>query len=122
MATGCVDLGGPVPDGGLEPEPEPDGAVFDGPTVDVRIIGNSFDPKELQIAAGTTVRWTNYDPYAHTVTEGQRISPTPPEWNNPYLPGGGVWERTFGEPGSWDYYCALHTGQSGKVDVTSAPP
>lgn len=38
-------------------------------TVDVRIANYSFQPDELHIRPGTTVRWTNQDPAVHTVTE-----------------------------------------------------
>ncbi|MBI2897855.1 MAG: hypothetical protein HYY06_30130 [Deltaproteobacteria bacterium] len=118
LAAGCIDLGGPVPDGGFEPEPSPDADVpVDGPVVDVRIIGMAFVPKRLEIAPGTTVRWTNEDAVAHTVTEGRRSSPVAPAWSSPYLPGGGVWERYFGDPGSWDYYCIVHSAQGGTVEV-----
>lgn len=38
-------------------------------TMDVRIADYAFEPDELHIRPGTTVRWTNEDPVVHTVTE-----------------------------------------------------
>ena len=45
-----------------------EGAAATG-VVDVRITGYAFEPANLTVAPGTTVRWTNQDPVNHTVTQ-----------------------------------------------------
>jgi plastocyanin len=43
---------------------------------DVFIQGMAFSPANKTISVGTTIKWTNYDGFAHTVTSGVPGSPT----------------------------------------------
>ena len=75
----------------------------------------TFEPKNLLVLMGTTVRWTNYDQVIHTVTQargpgGRRLD------SDNVAPGMG-YEFTFTRRGRYDYVCALHHGQVGSVVV-----
>ena len=74
----------------------------------------SYDPPKLDVVSGATVRWTNDSVRRHTVTadDGSYDSGT--------LGGGDSYERSFGAPGSYGYYCRLHAGIVGEVDVHDA--
>jgi plastocyanin len=87
-------------------------------TVHVDISGNAYDPSPLTVAVGTTVRWTNSDPVAHTVT-----SSTGAFTGSGQLNQGQFFEHTFGTSGTYNYYCTLHgIGMSGTVHVVEPGP
>jgi plastocyanin len=74
----------------------------------VRLESSNFDPEELTIAVGTTVRFLNADSFAHTVTEGtdgQAVDdPIVDEDLEPNKSVG----VTFDEPGTYEITCELH--------------
>jgi plastocyanin len=60
-----------------------------------------FDPEVIEIEAGDTVTWSNEDNFTHTVqVEGQE--------DHKVGQGESV-EITFGEPGTYEYVCTLHS-------------
>ena len=71
-----------------------------------------FEPKVIQVTAGTTVTWTNNDHFTHSVEmDGQP--------DHKIEPGESV-EITFDTPGEYDYKCTLHPhDMSGKVIVVA---
>ena len=79
---------------------------------DVSVVDVAFAPADIEVPVGTTVDWTNGDPFAHTVTarDGAFDSGT--------LDGGQTFSQTFGEPGTYDYFCAIHPSMTGTVTVT----
>jgi nitrite reductase (NO-forming) len=83
---------------------------------------NAYDPLELTIQAGTTVRWTNLDSVAHTVTSGESdgTSAAPDGlFDSEFMSEGDTFTYTFEEPGEYDYYCIPHPWMRGKVIVTA---
>lgn len=100
--------------------------------VAVAIRDFAFAPAAITVRAGTTVRWTNRGPSAHTTTSDDGA------WDSDTLraPSGGgyggglggepaVWsfEYTFAQPGVYGYHCAIHPpplypGFVGSVTVT----
>jgi plastocyanin len=79
-------------------------------TVEVRAVDNNFQPDNLTVAAGTTIRWTNNGRNDHNV-----LSEDGADWEVPteeFLPGDEA-ERRFTEPGEYRYYCSIH----GTIDV-----
>lgn len=104
----CWDIGGPAPDAGPLPDSEPPPMGDGGLVVDVAIAGLAFRPAVVEITRGTTVRWTNYDAVAHTVTEGAPNAATPPGFDSPMLAAGGVFEWRFDDPAEWNYFCRTH--------------
>jgi plastocyanin len=41
-----------------------------GQVVDVRIEGNALEPRDVTVPLGADIKWTNFDPRNHTVTQG----------------------------------------------------
>lgn len=103
-----------------------------GASPEVRTIEIStfvFTPKSLEIAPGTTVRWTNGDAILHTATSGVQKEQGVPgvdegEAARPdgtfdlEMDGkGSSAEFTFDEPGTYRYFCRLHAAMTGTVVV-----
>lgn len=69
-------------------------------TVYVEIKGLQFNPSELRVVNGTTVRWTNMDSARHVVN-GDGFS-SPPLYKRD------VWNYTFNKTGTFGYNCSIH--------------
>ncbi len=82
-----------------------------------------FVPMELEVAAGTTVTWTNQDRFGHTVTAGTSREPTG-EFDltlgltTDADTSGETGTYTFDEPGTYAYFCRYHPSMQGTVTVT----
>jgi plastocyanin len=76
----------------------------------------SFQPQQIRVAPGTTVRWVNQDNFAHTVTAGTRDNPSG-LFDSGNVSSGGTFSFTFQEPGTYDYFCSIHPGMNGQVVV-----
>lgn len=76
---------------------------------------NTFEPGEVTIAPGTTVRWINAAPIFHTITpDGHE------EWLRATLDDtGDTFEHTFEEAGIFPYFCEVHenVGMTGTITV-----
>ena len=82
---------------------------------------HAYEPLDLTVVAGTTVRWTNEDAIAHTVTSGvsDGSSGTPDgRFDSPFLDQGDAFTFTFDEPGTYPYFCKPHPWMRGTVTVT----
>lgn len=74
----------------------------------VRLTNTAFDPVELEVSAGATVRWVNDDQFDHDVTAAQ------------FSGGAASWEmaetlgsdesttHTFDSDGIYEYNCTIH--------------
>ena len=71
----------------------------------------AFAPGRMEIAAGTTVQWTNNDPLAHTVTAANG------SFDSGLIQPGQTWAYTFSTPGTYDYACTPHPFMKGVVIV-----
>ncbi len=82
---------------------------------------NAFDPLDLTVAVGTTVRWTNADSQVHTVTSGSSdgVVATPDGgFGSEFLNPGDTFTYTFTAAGTYSYFCTPHPWMQGTVDVT----
>ena len=81
-------------------------------TVDVSKF--TFGPKEITVAPGSTVRWTNHDEVPHTVAsvQGQEkvMASKAMDTDDRY-------EVTFSKEGDYAYYCTVHPFMTGVVHV-----
>jgi plastocyanin len=83
-------------------------------TAEVSIAEYKYEPAELTIKAGTTVKWTNNEKrVSHSILflgeggfESDRFFP------------GESWERTFDKPGTYLYSCGPHPEMKGRIEVT----
>ena len=76
----------------------------------------AFAPTPVTVKAGATVTWTNGDDITHTVTSG-----TPAAKDSRFearLAGKQAsFRRTFGEAGTYPYFCERHPNMAGEVLV-----
>jgi len=81
--------------------------------VTVKIENFAFLPKELDIAAGTTVTWQNADDVPHTATSKD----DPQVFDSGPLDTDDKFSFTFSKPGRYAYYCKVHPHMTGVVVV-----
>jgi plastocyanin len=70
-----------------------------------------FTQDRIEIAVGTTVRWTNNDQLQHTVTANDG------SWDSALINPGGSWTHTFTQPGEFAFHCTPHPFMKGVVVV-----
>jgi plastocyanin len=107
----------PPPVAAPTPAPAPgdtSAAARTGPTVKAGMKNIAFQPGRIEIAAGTTVEWTNSDAVAHTVTAVDR------GFDSGNMAPGATWRYTFTKPGTYQFFCMLHPFMKGVVVVTEA--
>ena len=83
-------------------------------TLSVDIQKFQFTPRELTVAPGDTVTWTNRDETPHTV------SATDHAFLSKALDTDDHYERTFVNEGDYPYVCTLHPFMTGVVHVRAA--
>lgn len=84
-------------------------------TVEVVIQNYRFEPAQVRIRAGDTVRWTNQEKRtSHSVLfppeqggESERLFPQE------------TWQRRFETPGQYPYSCGPHPEMKGVVEVVA---
>lgn len=85
-----------------------------GEVVEVLTLDNNFRPEELEIVAGTAVRWDNGGRNDHNIVPVDDTQ----DWGvdiADFAPGD-VYEHVFTTPGTYAYYCTLHgTAEAGMV-------
>ena len=67
-----------------------------------------YIPASVTINVGDTVSWVNSDTAAHTVTSGTPADGPDGIFDSSLVMGGGTFEVTFDESGSYDYFCMVH--------------
>jgi plastocyanin len=77
-----------------------------------------YVPYEITVAPGTTVSWINDDSAAHTVTSGTVNAGLTGVFDSGIFQSDSVFEFTFNEAGTFDYFCMVHPWMTGKVIVT----
>ena len=102
---------------GGEEGSESAGAKPEGRTVQTKTFIYSPDP--ITVKAGTTVTFENLDATVHTITAGTRAKPAPEQFDGKMEPTTGSFEHTFETPGTYPYFCSLHSGDgmTGEVVV-----
>jgi plastocyanin len=114
LATGCGSSGSST-----------DSSTKAGPnTVTSKLL--SFKPEKLTVKVGTKVTWTAGDGIGHTVTtgtftvgsDGLRTAENPDGLIDMPLSSGRDVSFTFTKAGTYVYYCSIHKGMAGEIDVT----
>ncbi|MGM0982024.1 MAG: cupredoxin domain-containing protein [Pseudomonadota bacterium] len=110
-------MGGVVQAGTDENDVEDGQTGGSSQTVEVEMFDYTYHPAELEVEVGTTVRW---------VSEEKRTS------HDIYFPDEDIgsprlfpeesWERTFDEPGTYEYHCRPHEDRDmdGVIHVVAA--
>ena len=96
------------------PTPAPTPAPAAERIVEVAIRDYSFQPAELKIRVGTTVRWTNQEKrVSHSV-----LFTGPEGFESERMFPGESWQRRFDKPGTYSYSCGPHPEMHGTIEVT----
>ena len=80
-------------------------------TDEVKIDNFVFNPQELTIAVGTTVKFVNHDDIPHTVVDKNK------GFRSKALDTDDSFSFTFANAGTYDYFCGLHPHMQGKIIV-----
>jgi plastocyanin len=80
-------------------------------------MGSAFAPGSVEVAAGTTVAWTNRDSVQHTVTAEDVTGGGEPIFDSGPLDQQSSFSHTFIGPGEFPYQCAIHPAMTGSVVV-----
>ncbi len=98
------------------------------PEVEIKIIGNSFSPKVVQIAPGTKVKWTNEDVFTYLSGEfagvhnasGTDGTEDGEAFTTPLLAHGESATQLFEKEGTFNYICVPHPYMHGTL-IVKAP-
>jgi plastocyanin len=108
FSTRPAPAGAPAPVAAVKYAPATQSA-----TASVKIENFTFEPKELDIAVGTTVTWQNADDVPHTATSKD----DPQVFDSGALDTDDKFSFTFSKPGKYAYYCKVHPHMTGVVIV-----
>ena len=86
-------------------------AAGPAPPVEVKIAKFAYDAKEITIAPGTKVVWTNQDETPHTVTSNDK------SFASKGLDTDDKFEHVFSKEGDFGYICTVHPFMTGVVHV-----
>jgi plastocyanin len=81
------------------------------PTVNIDIAKFAFSPKEITVAPGTKIVWTNHDETPHTVASNDK------SFASKGLDTDDKFEHTFVSEGDFNYFCTVHPFMTGIVHV-----
>ena len=102
--------------------------IYDNTTkeVTIKIIGNSYYPKVVQVAPGTKVRWVNEDVFSYMEGEFAGIHnvityESPEPFSSELLAHTATFEVVLEEEGEYKYMCTPHPYMRGIVKVADAP-
>lgn len=91
-------------------------------TVDVAIVDFAFEPSSIEVAPGTTIRWTNRGQAPHTVTADDG------RFDSGMVAAAATFSTRLERPGRYGYVCVLHPGMAASITVaglataSSGPP
>lgn len=140
LKVGCVLLLALPGCGGAAPVAAPDeaapvttpggvGVAPDGDAKQAAIVGFAFEPNVLRVDVGDTVRWTNEDDIAHTVTSGRpkkqgvpgvsedRAARPDGTFDSGTLELDDTFEFVARSAGTYRYFCAIHAGMEARLIV-----
>ncbi len=73
----------------------------------------AFAPATLTVAAGTKVTWINHDEEPHTVMSADPRTP----FKSPALDTDDKFSFVFATPGTYKYFCTIHSHMVGTIVV-----
>jgi plastocyanin len=110
-AVFCVGMFGAVASAMIHGEPIARAAEQKNAPASITIDNFSFTPKEITVAAGTTITWVNRDDVPHTV-----VSPDK-KFRSKALDTDDKFSFTFTDAGTYNYFCSVHPMMTGKIIV-----
>ena len=100
-------MGGGMMGGGMMGNPAGNTSSVPVNTTSVEMRNSLYQPSTINVRVGSTVTWTNADPYAHTVTSDEAGRPL----DSPLIAGAGSWTYTFTSPGTYSFHCTPHSAR-----------
>ena len=85
--------------------------VLDDLAVTIEIDDFRFQPPNVSVPVGATVTWVNRDAAPHDSTARDET------WETDLLQRDEKSVVTFDEPGTWEYYCAIHPYMTATLTV-----
>jgi plastocyanin len=79
------------------------------PQIEIR--ADEYIPSTLTVPAGTAVTWINHDDDVHTVTSTAEV------FHSPGIDTHETFTYTFTQPGTYEYFCKLHSLMTGRIVV-----
>jgi len=96
--------------------PAPSAPVQSG-IVQVAYRNITIQPDTLKVRAGSTIRWTNYDPVEHNVASKEG----PVRFKSGNFGEGKTFQVTMTRPGVVHYVCTIHpTSMNGTIEVVGS--
>mgnify|MGYP000103043802 CR=1 FL=1 len=89
-------------------------ATSPGDGVVIGVKGLKFEPEDVKVKVGETVRWSWDENLAHNVEPKDAADKFGTEKKN--LQKADI-SHVFEEPGTYEFECTLHTGMEGTVEV-----
>lgn len=89
--------------------PPPAGGEVISGEAEVKIQNFAFNPVNLTIKKGTTVKWTNEDSVTHTIKSDT--------FNSGNLNKGSSYQFQFNNSGTYNYSCGIHPSMTGQIIV-----
>jgi nitrite reductase (NO-forming) len=88
----------------------------------ITIVGNSFNPKVVEVPAGTTIEWVNEDVFAFFQGEFSGVHDAqcyegPEKFNSPMLGHAEKWSVKLDKKGEYKYLCTPHPYMEGVIRV-----
>ena len=91
-------------------------AALGSRTVDNTNLIADFDYQTVEAAVPGRISFFNADPEAHSVTAGTPENPTG-EFDTGIVGGGNAASIEISQPGTYEFFCSLHTGMRGTITV-----
>lgn len=98
---------------GMAQQPVQQGAAPARQPGEVVIEDFSFSPATLTVAAGTKVTWINHDEEPHTVMSADPKA----GFKSPALDTNDKFSFVFAKPGTYKYFCTIHSHMVGTIVV-----
>lgn len=73
-----------------------------------------FEPADLVVSVGDTIRWINRDPVPHTATAGDST------WHSDRIDAGGAWQMVVRADATPNYFCIYHPTMMGTIRIIGA--
>lgn len=77
-----------------------------------------YSPSNITVKAGEEITFDNVDANFHTVTSGDPESGPDGKFDSGLLSAGDTYTLIINEPGTYQYYCTIHTSMVGTITVT----
>lgn len=88
------------------------GTAPSGDVVTIHMKNIQFDPKDVTVKAGQTVRWVNDDDVQHDA-----VAKSGADFKSELFGKGESFETKLDEPGKIDYVCTVHPNMTGTLTV-----